>query len=96
MDGLYPGNVARVRVDAVLDKLIDAGLLRRTGGETQIEVSHEALIRNWPQLMRWLEEERERLRGRFLLRDRAKAWAAARRDPASLLRGRELEEAQRI
>ena len=58
--GHAPQNVERV-----LAKLVDARLVRRTAGETpdddQIEVVHEALIRNWPLLVTWLEDVRAQL-----------------------------------
>ena len=57
--GHAPLNVARV-----LDKLVESRLVRRTArtdGDDQVEVAHEALIRNWPLLVTWLEESREKL-----------------------------------
>lgn len=45
------------RVQRVLDKLV-AGRLVRYTGEEQVEVAHEALIRNWPLLVSWLEHKR--------------------------------------
>jgi len=62
--GHAPANVMRV-----LDKLLAARLVRESGCETdpQVEVAHEALIRNWPQFGNWLEERRaELLHGRRL------------------------------
>jgi hypothetical protein len=50
------------RVQTVLDKLVAARLVRRTCGETagddQVEVAHEALIRNWPKLVEWVEQKK--------------------------------------
>ena len=46
------------RVTEVLQKLLDEGLLRSTGNESQIEVMHEALVRDWPTLDQWLRHER--------------------------------------
>jgi hypothetical protein len=92
------GGEPRERVDRVLDKLIAAGLLRQTGGPeaatVQIEVAHEALLRNWPRLIEWLEDERVRLRRRFSLTAAAQQWAAHGKDPGGLLGGSLLEEAQ--
>ncbi len=52
---LYQAGEARDRVDRVLDKLIQARLIRLTEGDTpddaQVEVAHEALVRNWPRLV---------------------------------------------
>ncbi len=87
--------------ERVLSKLVsDARLLRQTEGDTpadtQIEVAHEALVRNWPTLMGWLEDERENVRRRNRLRDQAKRWLAANRDPNLLWRGRDLEAAEQL
>ncbi|HEX7808938.1 MAG TPA: hypothetical protein VF608_09440, partial [Thermoanaerobaculia bacterium] len=45
------------RVQRVIDKLVASRLVRITG-EDQIEVAHEALIRNWPLLVSWLEHKK--------------------------------------
>jgi hypothetical protein len=88
------GGVARV-----VDKLVLASLLRLSPGETrtddQVEVVHEALVRNWPKLVEWLEQAREELRQRSRLTADAKLWSARNRDPSLLLRGTRLEEAER-
>src|SRR5918994_3656119 len=75
-------------VNDVLHKLADARLV--TIGEGTVEVAHEALIRHWPTLRRWLDEDRE---GRLLHRRHTQAaqeWDAAGRDPALLYRGTRL------
>lgn len=98
---LYKAGVARDRTDRVLERLVEESrLLKLTHGDdpadAQVEVAHEALVRNWPRLVDWLGEERERLRQRFLLRDIARQWAAqdSAPDAAILLRGRALEDAE--
>ncbi len=95
---LYQAGEARDRVDRVLERLVDeAHLVRLTKGDTpadsQVEVSHEALVRNWPRLVDWLDEERENMRRRLRLTAAADQWAALGRDPEALLRGALLEEA---
>ncbi len=94
---LYEKGEARYRVDQALDKLIDTRLVRLTEGDTlddiQIEIAHEALIRNWPRLVGWLEDERERMRKRFRLTAVAEQWRALNRDPSGLWRGVLLAEA---
>lgn len=98
-DDLYQAGEARDRVDRVLQKLIDARLLRLTEGDTpadrQVEVAHEALVRNWPRLVEWLDEERERIRERVRLTEAAEQWEKVGRDPGALLRGALLEAARR-
>ena len=96
---LYQTGEARDRVDRVLARLIDADLLRLSPGDkaedTQVEVAHEALVRNWPRLVGWLEDERGRLRERLRLTEAAEQWLKVGRDPGALLRGALLEDAQR-
>ena len=86
------------RVERVLMKFVDARLLRLTTGDrpedAQVEVAHEALVRNWPTLVEWLEDERVALRLRQRLQVAAEQWRRLRRDASALLAGRLLEEAQ--
>jgi len=91
--------------DRVLEKLVNARLLSLTKDELaptdkvspndQFEVAHEALIRNWRRLVRWLEEERETMRQRLRLRAQADQWRAHDKDPGGLLGGSLLAEALR-
>ena len=85
---LYQAGEAQYRVDQVLDKLIAAHLLRVSEGDvaadTQVEVAHEALVRNWPRLVDWLEEERQNIRQRQAVSDAAERWIASGRDPGAL------------
>lgn len=94
---LYEAGEAQDRVDRVLDRLIAARLIQSTAGLTrdddQIEVAHEALVRNWPRLVEWLEDERVTLRHRLRLSRQAEDWDARKRDESMLLRGVMLQEA---
>jgi energy-coupling factor transporter ATP-binding protein EcfA2 len=96
---LYRAGEARDRVDRVLSKLIQARLVRLTAGDVssdaQVEVAHEALVRNWPTLVDWLEDEREILRQRQRLTSAAEQWNARGRDVNLLLRGAPAFEALR-
>ncbi|MCP4361880.1 MAG: SUMF1/EgtB/PvdO family nonheme iron enzyme [Chloroflexi bacterium] len=96
---LYQTGEAHDRIDRVLEKLIQSRLVRSSKGRTeeddQIEVAHEALVRNWPRLVEWLEEERFRLRHRLRLTDQAEQWDSLDRDESALLRGALLDEARR-
>jgi hypothetical protein len=89
--GEDPGRVGRV-----LDRLLAARLLKESQGDIaadrQVEVAHEALIRNWPTLVDWIEEERENLRHRRRLTDAAERWAL-QQDENLLWRGAQLAEA---
>ncbi len=85
------------RVERVLTRWIDARLLYVAKGHTadddQIEVAHEALVRNWPRLVEWLEDERIVLRNRLRLGRQAQDWDVRGREDSSLIRGALLIEA---
>jgi len=42
-----------------------------TSAEEQLDVAHEALIRGWPRLRAWLDEDRDALRSQRRLAERA-------------------------
>jgi DNA-binding SARP family transcriptional activator/energy-coupling factor transporter ATP-binding protein EcfA2 len=70
---------------AVLVQLINRRLVTAT--EDTVEVAHEALLREWPRLRGWLEEDRDGRRLHRQLGDAATAWDAEGRDEAGLYRG---------
>jgi WD40 repeat protein len=76
---------------AVLSALTDSRLL--TVSEGTVEVSHEALLREWPRLRTWLEEDAHGRRLREHLIRSARIWEEADRDPAELYRGARLASA---
>ena len=45
-------------------------------GQNTVEVAHEALIRNWPRLREWLNQDRDDLHLRREIERAAAAWAA--------------------
>ncbi|MGJ3237933.1 MAG: protein kinase domain-containing protein [Anaerolineae bacterium] len=57
-----------------------------------IEVAHEALIRQWERMRRWLDDNREALRLHRRLTAAADEWNHARRDPSFLVSGMRLEQ----
>jgi tetratricopeptide (TPR) repeat protein len=63
------------------------------GGSRQVEVAHEALIREWPTLCEWLEEDREGLILHQKLAEDANDWKDHQRDPGALYRGIRLKNA---
>ena len=79
------------RVARVLAILTDARLV--TASDGTVEVAHEALLREWPRLQGWLEEDREGRRLHAHLAAAAREWAARDRDPAELYRGARLSAA---
>ena len=78
-------------VGRVLEVLTDRRLV--TVSEGTVEVAHEALLREWPRLRDWIEEDREgrRLRGHLI--DAARGWESAGEDPGELYRGTRLATA---
>jgi outer membrane protein assembly factor BamB len=74
-----------------LDALADRRLLT-VHGDT-VEVAHESLLREWPRLRAWLEEDIEGRRLHRRLGDAARAWDADSRDPSELYRGTQLHAA---
>jgi WD40 repeat protein len=79
-------------VRAVLNKLAEARLI--TLGENTVEVAHEALIREWPTLREWLNQDREGLRLHRHLTEAAYEWELLGRDPGALYRGAHLAQAR--
>ena len=65
-----------------------------TTREPTVEIAHEALLRAWPRLRRWLDEDRDGLRIHRHLTETSAAWLAAGRDPGELYRGGRLETAE--
>jgi WD40 repeat protein len=63
----------------------------RTGTPT-VEVAHEALLREWKRLQRWIEDAREDVRLHRRLVAAAAEWADAGRDRSFLLRGSHLAQ----
>jgi DNA-binding SARP family transcriptional activator/WD40 repeat protein len=76
----------------VLAELINCRLVTAT--EDSVEVAHEALLREWPRLRAWLEEDRDGRRLHRRLADAATAWHAEGRDDAGLYRGVRLQTAR--
>ena len=61
----------------VIQRFQEARLLvadRGAGGDPTIEVAHEALLREWPRLARWIEERREAFQLAERVRTEAQAW----------------------
>ena len=64
--------------------------------EPTVEVAHEALLREWPRLRGWLEEDREAIVALGHLREAAASWLALERDPGALYRGARLDVALQL
>ena len=79
------------RVTQVLSVMADDRLI--TVGDEGVEVAHEALLREWPRLRGWLDEDAEGRRVQRHLIHAAREWESAGRDPAELYRGARLSAA---
>lgn len=77
---------------AVLKVLADARLI--TLGQDTVEVAHEALIREWPTLREWIEENREGFRLHRQLTSAAQEWQNTGREADLLYRGAKLAQAR--
>ncbi|MFN2417947.1 MAG: AAA family ATPase [Candidatus Limnocylindria bacterium] len=78
-------------VGHVLEVLTEARLV--TVSEGAAEVAHEALLREWPRLQTWLDEDRSGRRLHRHLIGAATEWSASDRDPGELYRGARLTSA---
>jgi WD40 repeat protein/DNA-binding SARP family transcriptional activator len=78
-------------VARVLAVLTDARLL--TVSEQVVEVSHEALLAEWPRLRTWLDEDREGRKVRAHLAASARDWVERGRNTDDLYRGPRLAAA---
>lgn len=84
-DELAGTEIADDRFASVVQRLADVRLV--TVGADGIDLAHEALLRAWPRLREWLDEDREGLRQWRHLTQAAKAWSALDREPGELYRG---------
>ena len=81
--------------ERVLKEMVSARLLVQDGNEqmAQVEVAHEALIRRWPMLRAWLDEDRAGLLMQRRVKQAAQQWASQARDESLLYRGSQLAHA---
>jgi hypothetical protein len=91
---LIPQGDKAAAVLEVLKRLADARLV--TTHQQTAEVAHEVLIREWPTLRRWLDENRATLRLQRQLTEAALAWDADGRDESYLYRGARLDAADSL
>jgi formylglycine-generating enzyme required for sulfatase activity len=92
--------ITRQEEKAVVEKVIriltNERLLTTTDEQAygeMVSVSHEALIRCWPRLRTWIEENRTGLRILHRLTEAAQEWQRLNRDTGVLYRGARLVEA---
>ncbi len=79
-----------------IDAFIAARLLTtsKVAGTTTIEVSHEALIREWPRLAEWMREARQDIRLQQAISKDATEWEQRNKPRDRLYRGSQFKEAQ--
>ncbi|MBV7326923.1 hypothetical protein KFU94_01415 [Chloroflexi bacterium TSY] len=88
---LIPESEKASDIEKVLTILADARLI--TTEQENAEVAHEALIREWSMLRRWLDENREGLQIHRRLTEAAQEWETLAHDPGLLYRSVLLEQA---
>jgi serine/threonine protein kinase len=90
----YPQSIQRL-----IDYLVSARLLVVQSGDTAagsfVEIVHESLLRTWPTLDRWLDENHEDAIFRDQITAVAKQWDARGRPTGLLWRGETADEARR-
>jgi WD40 repeat protein len=77
--------------EEVVRTLIHERLL--TASEEWVDISHEALIRGWPRLQAWLDDDRADLLVRNRITESARDWERHGRDDGLLYRGVRIGEA---
>jgi hypothetical protein len=100
-DEFVPAGSDPATTKALVTRLADAHLVvtsvNAASGREEVEVVHEALIRYWPRLRGWLDEDRARLRLREGIREAALEWQTGERDDNLLVhRGSRLEDAEKF
>ena len=85
----------RIEFRAVVEALVSARLLVRSGdgNAATLEVAHEALIRKWQRLRKWMEEDRIKLGQLQQIEDWVTEWKEHDRADADLLNHRKLLQA---
>ncbi|MFG1602459.1 AAA family ATPase [Actinoplanes sp. NPDC049265] len=92
LSGVRARRVPRSQVNAagLVDRLVDARLL--TTGHGSVELAHESLIRAWPRLRQWVDQDRVTLRAHRRLADSAAVWQELGYDRSILYRGSRLAQ----
>jgi WD40 repeat protein len=91
---LFGGSRRPDTARAVIDVYTASRLVTRT--RDNVQITHEALIRAWPRLRQWIDEDRAGNLRRQELEEAAAAWERGNRDKGTLYLGSRLEEARRL
>jgi DNA-binding SARP family transcriptional activator/WD40 repeat protein/tRNA A-37 threonylcarbamoyl transferase component Bud32/energy-coupling factor transporter ATP-binding protein EcfA2 len=89
--GIDPAVIERYRTNRLL--VTDHHPITR---EPTVEVAHEALLREWPRLATWIDEDRDAIRVRRMIGLAATEWHDADRDESMLYRGPRLSAADDV
>jgi hypothetical protein len=84
---------------ALISAFVDAHLLvsdRAADGTAVIGLAHEALLREWPPAVQWIEENRDLLRSRAAITAAAMLWRTSDSQEGRLLTGALLRDAARL
>ncbi len=88
-----------VDLETVLNRLVEARLLTITSAVNnsikKVDISHEALIKSWPQLQEWIEQLKDAEQTRRRLVAKAEEWERLGRGSGGLLDEIELKEAKK-
>lgn len=95
---LLPIGVDPTSLTRLIAQLADARLVvsdyNAITGQNEIEVAHEALIRQWPRLQTWISEDAEGIRMQRQIAGALDQWQANHQEPSYLFRGQRLRLVQ--
>jgi len=99
LEELVPAGVELSATKALVKHLADARLVVTSRNAItnleEVEVAHEALLRYWPRLANWLDENRTNLQLRETIRQAALTWEAGQKTADDLVhKGVRLEDAK--
>ena len=101
LEELVPAGDAGEATKLLVNRLADAKLVvtsrNAVSGSNEVEVAHEALIRYWPRLRTWLDEDRVAVRLREGISEAAVEWHNHPKDKDLLLhKGTRLDEIEKL
>ncbi len=97
MEEFFGTEAEAPEVEATVLHLVTARLLTVTSGAAHgrlVDVAHEALIRGWPRLRKWIEEDREGQRLHRRITADSSEWAESGQEASLLYRGARLAQSQ--
>ena len=101
---LVSSQYPKTQVVEVIQRLADANLVVTDGQDERlqkaygatVDVVHEALIRNWPRLRKWLDDNHALLRQKEKIELAAEEWIFLGRKKGYLLQGEQLSDAKKF